>query len=222
MTASSKYILYPCMRVAACALVLLLVPVASARTIILDGRDCDQVAAIAEAAPRQSWAMNERSTGAFDTARVHLVPQRSLLLRFPLAKIPPKQRIAHAEFVLPLIDFGGSEPRFYLWRLIANWGPGVSYLYRSTLPRPQPWMKPGGRGHSSDRATRPTDIVRLTEKKEIAINVTEDVSLWYSGIAKNNGWMLSVEDPEVAVYFASPLMEGADQAWKLRITYEPQ
>lgn len=195
---------------------------ASARTIIMDARDCDRMASIAEAAPRQSWAMNERSTGTFDTARVHLAPQRSLLIRFPLSKIPSKQRIAHAELLLPLVDFGGNEPRFYLWRIIANWGAGVSYLNRLAVPDVKPWVKPGARGHSSDRATRPTDIVRLTERKEVAINVTEDVNLWYSGIANNNGWMLSVEDPEVAVYFASPLWEGSDQTWKLRITYEPQ
>ena len=176
---------------AGCAIILIC-PAAHARTVILDGRDCDQLAAISEAAPRQSWAMNQRSVGAFDTARVHLAPQQSLLIRFPLTKIPAKQRIAHAEFLLPLVDFGGSEPRFYLWRLIANWGPGVSYIYRTAQPRPEHWVKPGARGHSSDRATRPSDVVRLTEKKEVAINVTEYVSLWYSGIAKNNGWMISV------------------------------
>ena len=196
---------------------------AEARTIILDGQSIDRMAALSAAAPRQSWAMFEPKTGAFDTSKVSLASGHSFLARFSLARIPPGQRIAHAELMLPVSDYSGAEARFYVWRLTAPWGLGVSHLYRSTRPQRAEWTKPGAHGYSSDRATRPTDIVRLTAPGEMTINVTEDVDLWYSGAAGNEGWLLTVEDPATVANFVSPLSVPAGQAaWKLRITYEPK
>ena len=200
-----------------------------AKTIVLDWRDLDRAAAIDEAAPRFSWAMQPWGSGIYSTQQVDLVPNRRLLLRFALDKVPAKHRIAHAELTVPVTYRDGPEPRFYLWRMIADWGPGVCYRYRTTRPKKIEWTKPGAAGNSTDRATRPTDIVRIKTKeatlknqyKEVTINVTEDVSLWYSGAATNNGWMFSVEDPGVTVRMHSPLTRDGRATWKLRITYEP-
>lgn len=208
----------------ACTLVALFTApsVVHAKTVVLTAESCDRMAAISEAAPRQSWAMNERVSGEFDTSRVQLAEGHSFLVRFSLAAIPPGQRIAHGELTLPVADFAGNEPRFYVWRLLAAWDAGVCHQYRSARPKLLAWTKPGARGLSSDRATRPTDIVRVA-KSPVTVNVTEDVLLWYTGGAQNNGWMLTVEDPALAVYLTSPVasMDGR-RAWKLRITYEPR
>jgi len=204
------------------ALMLVGPSVGSAKTFVLTAQSSDRIAAIAEPAPRHSLAMNERASGVFDTSRVHLAHDRSFLIRFSLERIPPAQRIAHAELMMPVAEVVGSEPRFYLWRLNARWGAGACYDYRTTVPKLTAWTRPGARGLSSDRATRPTDIVRLTGPGEVTVNVTEDVALWYTGSASNEGWIVTVEDPELAVYLASPLASTeARSAWKLRITYEP-
>lgn len=221
---------------------------ADARTIVIDGTKSDRMAGIAEPAPRQSWAMNEPSIGVFSVNAVLLARDRSFLIRFPLDSIPAGARIAHAELILPVTQCSGSEPRFYLWRILADWGPGVSYVYRkaeSALDSAQAsrnqgakggdnransptnrigkieWTRPGARGDSSDRATRPTDIARLTEPGDVTINVTEDVELWHTGMAANQGWMLTVEDPGTTVLLKSPVWEDGAAAWRLRITYEP-
>ena len=203
---------------------LLSLPVSvAARTIVLDARDCDRMAAIAESAPRQSWAMQPHGRASFSTSEMRLVPGRCLLIRFALDKVPPGHRIAHSVLTVPVIGQGGAEPRFYVWRVLADWGPGVCYTYRATRPQEMEWTRPGAAGHSSDRATRPTDIVRLPKKpKPMRINVTEDLDLWYTGAAPNNGFLISVEDPKVHVRLHSPLSNEGRTEWKLRITYEPQ
>ena len=192
-----------------------------ARTIILDASDCDRVAGIAQAAPRHSWAMYERWPGIFTTDKVVLGPRQSFLFRFALDKIPPGQRISHAQLTLPVTERYGAQPRFYLWRTTADWGPGVCYRYRLVGQEHVKWTKPGAAGLSADRATRPTDIVRLLQNGDVTINVTEDVEAWYSGAANNNGWLASIEDPGIHVDLRSPLT-GRDAGWKLRITYEPE
>ena len=196
--------------------------VADARTIILDATACKRMAFLSEAAPRHSWAMWERKPGMFDTGAVALVPNRALLIEFPFEKIPAGQRIAHAELVVHVATYAGSEPRFYLWRMVNDWGSGACWDYRTTWPKPVPWVKPGGRGQSSDRATRPTVIHRLLATQDNTINVTEDVALWYTGAAKNHGWMLTVEDPGVFVQLVPPSDTAYMPSWRLRITYEPE
>lgn len=194
---------------------------AEARTLELFAEDCDQMGAIAAAAPRQSWAMSEYTPGFFTTHAVSLVEKRSFLIRFPLDTIPEGHRIAYAELILPTSTAGGNEPRFYLWRLLADWGAGVSYRYRRTVPEKVEWAQPGARGYASDRAIRPTDILRVKNSVPVTVNVTEDVDLWYSGSARNNGWLLTVEDLGVTVSFSSPTW-GDPKTWILRVTYEPK
>lgn len=205
-----------------CASFLLAGAVADARTIIMDASLCKRMGYVSEVAPRQSWAMYERRPGVFDTAAVGLVPNRGLLIEFPLDKIPSGQRIAHAELTVHVATYSGSEPRFYLWRILGDWGAGVCWNHRTTWPKPIPWVKPGARGQSTDRATRPTEIVRLTQTGDQIINVTEDVALWYTGAAKNHGWMVSVEDPGVYVQLVPPSDTAYMPAWRLKITYEPE
>lgn len=195
---------------------------AEARTIILDATSCKRMAYLSEAAPRHSWAMYERRPGSFDTGAVGMVPNRGMLIEFPFEKIPAGQRIAHAELVVHVATYAGSEPRFYLWRMISDWGPGACWQYKTTWPKPVAWTKPGARGQSSDRATRPTAIHRLIHAQDQIINVTEDVSLWYTGAAKNHGWMLTVEDPGVYVQFVPPTDTAYMGSYRLRITYEPE
>lgn len=217
------------------ALLVAPAPVA-ARTVLLTIDDCDRAAAIHAEAPRLSWAARRHGSYSspapehdpFLTDTVRLTEASAMLMRFDLEAIPPGQRIVHAELVVPVAGVGGNEPRFYLWRLLADWGAGVSHAYRRVEPGEdgelvkQPWQRPGARGISSDRATRPTDIVRVTEdeRAEKVINVTEDVELWYDQRAANHGWLFSVEDPEVSVDLDSPVYHEAER-WTLRITYEP-
>lgn len=195
---------------------------AQARTIILDGTAFKRAAFLSEAAPRHSWAMYERKGGMFDTGAVAVTQNRALLIEFPFEKIPAGQRIAHAELVVHVAAYSGSEPRFYLWRMINDWGAGACWDYRTTWPKPVPWIKPGGRGQSSDRATRPTVVHRLLAAQDNTLNVTEDVALWYTGAAKNHGWMITVEDPGVYVQLVPPTDTAYMPYWKLRITYEPE
>lgn len=196
---------------------------AYSRTIILDANDCDLMGAISAASARFSWAMYPSVAGGdvfYCTANVVLSPETSLLLRFPLSAIPAGHRIAHAELLMPVHTWAGNDPRFFLWRLLADWGAGVSYLYRRTKPETVEWEKPGARGQSSDRATQPTDVIRIVKLGEVSVNVTEDVEVWYTGAAPNNGWLVTVEDPGVQVTILSPIW-NAPAEWKLRITYEP-
>jgi len=202
------------------AIIVCICGTAEARTIIMDASACDRMAGIAAAAPRLSWALREGKPGHFATSTVWLREDMSFLLRFPLESLPPGQRIAYAELIVNVAAAHGTDPRFYVWRILSEWGPGVGYTYRQTVPDKAPWVKPGARGLSSDRGTRPTDIMRVETIGEMSINVTEDVDLWYSGTAENHGWLLTVEDPDVRVEFPSPLWLGVSD-WKLKITYEP-
>jgi len=192
-----------------------------AETVILDGRDIDRVAAIADVAPKMSWAMWEYATGQFNNGGAAIAPGRSLLLRYSLDKIPPGQRITHAEWILPIATVSGSEVRFYIWRMLGEWGPGESHLYRTAVPKPVEWVRPGARGLSSDRATRPSEIVRVEALGERVINVTEDMEIWYTRSALNTGWILTIEDPANIVQFAATPM-ARPELWRLRITYEPE
>lgn len=205
-------------------LACLIAPPAHARTVLLDIEHADRIAAIDADAPRLSWAMARDRHGNPYTTHVSLSEARSLLLRYSLEVIPSGQRIVHAELVVPVRSKGGSEPRFYLWRVLAHWGPGVCHDYRYIDDQEKlEWTRPGAAGIASDRATRPTDIVRVLEDgpAEMVINVTEDVELWYDERAPNHGWLFSVEDVGAVVHLESPLWE-TPEGWTLRITYEPR
>jgi len=79
----------------------------------------------------------------------------------------------------------------------------------------------GGEGVSTDRATRPTAVVKVTSPGEFTVNVTEDVELWQAGQAPNYGWAVTVEDPDVLVRVASPVGVGRG-GWKFLVTYEAE
>jgi len=192
-----------------------------ADTIIMDASSCTRMAGISEAAPRQSWALCEPISGFFSNGEASIAQGRSLLICFPLDKIPKGSRIIHAELVIPVIWGYGNEPRFYIWRMLADWGPGVCHLFRKTLPEPVKWTKPHAAGISSDRATRPTDIVRVSVTENKTVNVTEDVELWYTGAAPNNGWLISIEDPGIYIRLYSPIY-AYPAMWKLKVTFEPE
>ncbi|HEY8665210.1 MAG TPA: hypothetical protein VIL86_01035 [Tepidisphaeraceae bacterium] len=212
-----------CLRASLAAWLLLLAAAgAQGRTIFLDFHDFDQIGGIAEAAPRQSLAFGEGPTAAFSNGQVALTPQVRFLVRYALDKVPAGNQIVYAELIVPATNIGGTEPRFYLWRMLADWGPGVCYAYRSARPEKVNWAKPGAGGIGSDRAAAPTDIPRIVQAGQVTINVTEDVEMWYSGAAKNNGWIFTVEDPGTIVILASPLWNPIPGSWRLRITYEPK
>jgi hypothetical protein len=194
----------------------------SARTIVITDEDCDDMAVISEDTPDLSWAMYDSLPGVLTTYMVSFNPKRAVLIRYPLDKIPKGQRITSAEWIVPLTYVAGS-PHLEVRRMLAKWGMGVCHKYAKTYPKKVKWSKPGGRGVSSDRALKATAKKKVTEAKTLVFNVTEDVELWYSGSAANNGWILTDEDEGIC-YFSSPIspwVPGKGQ-WKLRITYEPK
>lgn len=194
---------------------------AAARTIVFDANEAEKMAVISDVAPRMSWAACEAWPSVYTTSHIDLVPGRSFLIRFALGKIPPGQRLTFAELILPVQSCTGIDPRFYLWRVLAEWGAGVSHLYRMTAPGKVEWSMPGAGGLASDRAMQPSAVVRVLASGEQVLNVTKDLELWYTGAAPNCGWLFTIEDPEILIRFASPAWD-AMAAWKLRITYEPE
>lgn len=206
----------------AAAMVALLAAAAQARTIIVTDVDAaDRMAVLCADAPRQSWAGSEIAGGIFDSSQIDLTANRSFLIRFDLGVVPKGQRITRAELLLPVGYLWARDSRLYVWRVLPEWGPGACWLHRSTLNKPVEWAQPGGKGNAADRATRPTAVVPLSAAGETVINVTRDLELWYTGAARNHGWMLSVEDSDVTIRLASPVWSGRG-TWKLRITYEPE
>lgn len=192
------------------------------RTLVLEASStADRMAAIAEDAPRMSWAAYMPWPGIYYGSAMDLQQGRGLLIRFPLESIPQGQRITHAELIFTIHLTSGPEPRLYIWRLLADWGVGVCHQYRMIRPQPVEWIVPGARGSSLDRAIRPTAVPRIQGPGERVVNVTEDVEIWYTGAAPNQGWIITVEDPGVLVRTACPLYDTATQ-WKLRVTYEPE
>lgn len=194
----------------------------NARTIELTDYDCDRMAAISPQAPRSGWAMTEIATGEFSTALLDLRAERAFLVRYPLGRIPQGQRIARAEWILPVgLISATSEPKLHVRRILGEWGAGVSYDHRALRPKAIRWTQPGAGGVSTDRAAQPSAVVAVPGMGELTINVTEDVELWYTGVAENQGWIVTVEDPAALVRLNSPFWTGHG-AFKLRITYEPE
>jgi hypothetical protein len=200
--------------------VALTAPLACARTITLTDEEAQQAANIWAGAPRQSWAAFEAGPGLFINYRVDIRKDSGFLLQMPIDKIPPGNRITKAELVLPLEYTYANDGKLFVWRIIPEWGAGVCYEYRTTLPKPVKWAEPGARGSSTDRATVPTVVATLRNNAEIVVNVTADVEMWYTGAAKNHGWLFTLEGDSLARFLppAQPYRGG----WKLRITYEPR
>ncbi len=195
---------------------------ASARTIELTDFDCDRMAVIGPQSPRSSWAMNEIAAGEFTTMALDLRADRAFLVSYPLTRIPPGQRIARAEWIVPVgLISGTNEAKVFVRRILGTWGAGACYDLRLLRPKPLKWTQPGAAGVSTDRAAQPSAVVAVKGSGELVINVTEDVELWYTGVAANEGWLVTVEDPTALVRLHSPFWIGHG-AFKLRITYEPQ
>lgn len=195
-------------------------PRAQAKTIIITDAACDRMAMIASVAPRMGWASSEAGPALFNLDYINLRAESAFLIRFPLDVIPKDQRITKAELLMPFNYLPTANPRVYVHRILGEWGPGVCWLYRTTKPEKIPWAAPGVGASSTDRATRPTATVRPDKPVETAVNVTEDVELWNSGGARNQGWVITCEDDAV-VRLTSPNWSGPN-TWKLRITYEPR
>ena len=196
---------------------------AQARTIELQRAAWDRAAVLAADAPHLSWAGRRNHRRVYNMQSwLDLRPDKAFLIRFDLSAIPDDMRITRAEWIMPVNRIRPSEQvRFFVWRMIAPWGPGVCHDYRTQSPEPKPWARPGGRGPGADRAMRPTREVTLRQRGEVVVNVTEDVSLWHQGVVANEGWMITVQDRGALVRFYSPTYRGGDR-WKLRITYEPK
>jgi hypothetical protein len=196
--------------------------VAHARTIELTDYDCDRMAVISPQAPRSGWAMTEIATGEFSTALLDLRAERAFLIRYPLQRIPEGQRIARAEWILPVgLISATSEPKLHVRRILGEWGTGVSHEFRSLRPKQVRWTQPGAAGVSTDRAAQPSAVVAVPGGGELTINVTEDVELWYTGVAENQGWMVTVEDPTALVRLNTPVWTGHGTLQR-RITFVPE
>jgi hypothetical protein len=201
------------------------VPV-SAETLKLSDADCERMAFISVVAPRLSWATSEQGNGVFPNRyTLTFRPGRAFLICYPLEQIPKGQRIASAEWVVPVRQADGPG-HLRVRRIMRDWGAGVSYQHRTVRPKKEEWSKPGAQGVSTD-AARPSALARVTGRGDVAINVLEDVELWYTGGAPNHGWLLSVEDQNGQVDCFSPLSYGGVEyagygRWKLTITFEPK
>lgn len=195
---------------------------AEARTIVMTEEDCTEMAVISSEAPRMSWAGTANAVAEFGTNSIDLYKQSAFLIRFPLERIPAGQRITRAEWVIPHLlvsPVGGA--RLNVRRILVSWGAGVSYENRMTRPQRLPWSAPGARAAGLDRVAAPTAVALIKAAGEQSLNVTQDVELWYSGAAKNHGWIVTLEDADTFVRLPSPVW-NAPQGYKLRITYEPQ
>ena len=144
------------------------------------------------------------------------------MICYPLNKIPKGQRIVRAELVIPLYPDQG-EQRLQVRRVVGDWGAGVCHEYRMVRPKKVAWAKPGARDPVAD--ARPGASVRVRAgTKEQVVNVTEDVELWYTGVAPNQGWLILPEFDDGRIGCHSPLSDllPGYGSWKLIITYEPE
>jgi hypothetical protein len=205
----------------AAAALLGLAAAAPARTVVLTDVDCERMAFIQAGSPLWSWGGYDIASGTQSTSLFYMYADRAFLICFPLEKIPKGQRIVKAELSFTSTLQTPGEQKLYLRRLLAPWGAGVCWKYRAQRPQKVEWAQPGARGAGTDRALKPSAVVRITDPGEKTVNVTEDVELWYTGAAANHGWSLTFEDAEGYVQLVSPVWTGRG-TYKLRITYEPE
>lgn len=204
------------------ACTLLYATTASAKTIVLTDADCELMAAISSDAPRMSWAAVINGVGEYGNHQIDLTPKTAFLIRYPLEKIPPGQRITKAEWVVPYAQsYPPTGVRVQVRRVLQEWGAGVSHQYRMIRPKKLEWHTPGAMGLGQDRAVKSTASASLKGNGEHTFNVTEDVELWYSGTVSNYGWLLTTDEQMGWFRTQSPFWNGS-KLWKLRITYEPK
>ena len=195
----------------------------TARTITLTAEDCDQIAVLSAKAPRLSWACCQLAPGVSDTAhQLQMYQDMALLMRFPMERIPKDQRITKAELTLKA-NHVDNNPHLHMRRLLAEWGPGVCHLYRTTQPRKIEWKEAGARGVTTDRANRESAVFNIPSAGEYTKDVTEDIELWYTGAVANRGWIFTL-DSGFSLSLPSPYSPAtaSGKEWKLRITYEPK
>jgi hypothetical protein len=193
-----------------------------AKTLVLTDADCDEMASISADAPRLGWAGGLFATAEWSNHVIDITPKNSFLIRYPIDRIPAGHRITKAEWIVP---FSQAHPpggvRLQVRRLLVPWGAGVSFDTRMVRPEKHAWHTPGARGLGKDRAAKASATATARGAGELTFNVTEDVELWYTGVAKNHGWILTAED-EATFFRASSPFWGSPKGWKLRITYEPE
>lgn len=196
---------------------------AVARTIVITDADCERMAAISSEAPRLGWAGAAYTTAEYGNSAIYITQKSAFLIVYPLDRIPPGQRIVKAEWTVPYLQAFplATGSRIQVRRILQEWGPGVSHLYRMTRPQRLEWHTPGAHGAGQDRSTKATAVVTIKGTGEHTFNVTEDVELWYTGAVPNFGWLLTADDPDSFFNMHSPFWNGA-KGFKLRITYEPQ
>ncbi len=185
----------------------------------------DQFAYLAEEAPlasHASWEVSGANTGVWSSHIAVASNNHSILIHYDISSIPKGMRITNAELVLPIYTYSPADTRFFIYRVLADWGNGASYKYRYNTPEKKvPWSMPGARGGSTDRATGSTASARVKAAVPVTLNVTSDIEMWYTKAAPNNGWMITVEEPSAMVAFYSHLY-SAYAPWTLRVTYEPE
>lgn len=215
---------WPNLVFAACILIPMLASLASARTITLTADDADEMASISPLAPRLSWVMGPQP-GVFNTQPTLYWESRiALLMRFPITDHVPKgQRVTKAELTI-IPNYVAGAVNIQVRRLLAEWGTGVCQQYRMTYPKKVEWNQPGGRGAGTDRTAKDTAMFKIIKVGEHAVDVTEDIELWYTGGAPNRGWIFTHERDVGIAYFASPYapQTAGAKTWKLQLTFEPQ
>lgn len=204
------------------ALLMLLVCVEAAcgRTITLTAEDCDRMAICHADAPRVGWGIPLGGPAFNSHTQLTMASNMTVLLRYPLDKIPKDQKILKAEWTIPYGYTAGVKQRLYARRILADWGTGACHDYRMTFPKKVPWGAPGARAANTDRAAKTTAIFEMLNSGESTADVTEDVDLWYTGAARNRGWVLTLDDTGSLVYLTAPY-PPAPSSWRLTITFEP-
>lgn len=192
-----------------------------ARTITLDDSQVMQMAHIGPEIPEACWLGAHLVPGMYYSVYIEMTPGRRLLIRYPLEQIPKGQRIVSAQWIFPITYAPYPSQRLFIWRVLQPWGLGVNYTMRTQFPKPLPWSSPGADAPGVDRAITPTAAIRIQSAEEQIIDVTQDVQLWYSGVAPNNGWVMALDEGNQYLRLGNPMYD-AKGVYKLRITYEPE
>lgn len=200
-------------------------PMLHARTITIEDSKITHMAHIGPEVPQASWIGSNSTTGVYTTNIIEMTPGSRLLIQYPLDQIPQGQRIVSARWIFSVPYAPYDSHRLFLWRVLQPWGLGVNLTQRIQVPKALPWSSPGADAPGIDRAITPTAIIRINGIKEHVIDVTQDVELWYTGVAPNHGWVMALDEGNRYVRryvrIASPLY-NATSVFTLQITYEPE
>ena len=187
-----------------------------ARTIIIKADALDAFAALSETNVRNGWATYNYDNTRYINSATGGAPTTSYLLRYSLDQIPKGMRITRAEWT---IAHNVASTKVNVWRVLADWGIGACFQYRTTYPKRQEWSVAGARGKSTDRATNPTASGQFVNGQLLTVNVTQDVEMWYTGAAPNRGWLITFDG---FALLHSPTHGGHRHKWQLTVTYEPE